>query len=259
MDRWKGRVAVVTGASGGIGAAVARRLVEKGMTVVGLARRETAMQEMADSLVDAGAAGKFIPRKCDLALESELVAAYAWVDSTLGGADVIVNNAGLADNSPLLEASTDAWRMMLDVNVLSLAVSTKLALTSMMARGVDDGHVVNINSLLGHKVIGNLLPFYTATKWAVTALCQSFQNELCVRQSHIRVSSICPGLTRTGLLPNFEEGKMAAALDPSDIADAVEYTLAAPSSVIVAEVKLAPNEGTVGHMLAPVRSLDQTQ
>jgi len=254
MDRWRGRVAVVTGASAGIGAAIARRLVQKGMTVVGLARREAALQELAAELSDAE--GKFLPRKCDVAQESELAEAYDWITETLGGADVVVNNAGIADNTPLLEASTEAWRTMLDVNVLSLAVSSKLGINSMLERGIDDGHVININSLLGHKVIGNLLPFYTATKWTITALSQSFQNELCIRQSHIRVTSVCPGQTSTGLVAQFAEGKADAALSPGDVADAVEFALAAPPSVIIAEVKLAPNEGAVGHMLAPTRAAE---
>ncbi|XP_046673600.1 dehydrogenase/reductase SDR family member 11-like [Homalodisca vitripennis] len=252
MERWRGRVAVVTGASAGIGAAITRALVEQGMIVVGLARREALLQELATELGDSE--GKLIPRKCDLSVESDIVEAFEWIEDTLKGADVIINNAGIMDNTPLLDAPTTIWRQMLDINILALVICSKLALNSMLSRGVDDGHVININSLLGHKVMGNLLPFYSSTKWAVTALCRAFQNELFVRQSHIRVTSMCPGLTRTEQADSFKEGKDDAALSPADVADAVIYALSTPSTVIIEEMKIAPNDGRIGHSLAPTRT-----
>ncbi|KAG8271385.1 Dehydrogenase/reductase SDR member 11 [Homalodisca vitripennis] len=99
--------------------------------------------ELATELGDSE--GKLIPRKCDLSVESDIAEAFEWIEETLKGADVIINNAGIMDNTPLLDAPTTIWRQMLDINILALVICSKLALNSMLSRGVDDGHVININ------------------------------------------------------------------------------------------------------------------
>jgi len=100
MERWVGRVALVTGASAGIGAAICESLVEHGLVVVGCARNVAKIQQMADGLQSAK--GKLYARQCDLTKEEEIASMFSWIDTTLGGVDVCVNNAGLGDVSSIL-------------------------------------------------------------------------------------------------------------------------------------------------------------
>ncbi|CDQ98089.1 unnamed protein product [Oncorhynchus mykiss] len=89
------------------------------------------------------------------------------------GVDVCINNAGLAHNEPLLSGKTDSWRNMIDVNVLALSICTREAYQSMKERNVDDGHIININSMGGHRMVPSADEhFYCATKYAVTALTE---------------------------------------------------------------------------------------
>uniref|UniRef100_A0A6I8QMH2 Dehydrogenase/reductase (SDR family) member 11 n=1 Tax=Xenopus tropicalis TaxID=8364 RepID=A0A6I8QMH2_XENTR len=171
MERWKGRVALVTGASVGIGAAVARVLVQHGMKVVGCAR------------------------------------------------------------------SVDK----IEVNVLALSICTREAYQSMKERNIDDGHIININSMSGHRVLpSTVMHFYSATKYAVTALTEGLRQELREEKSHIRATSISPGLVETGfafkLLDNDPEKAAATyesikCLKAEDIASTVVYVLSAPPHV----------------------------
>ncbi|KAG8250201.1 Dehydrogenase/reductase SDR member 11, partial [Homalodisca vitripennis] len=95
MDKWRGKVAIVTGASAGIGAAVVQALVHHGMVVVGLARRTEKIEEMSAALSKAGEKGKLVGIKTDLKKEGDILSAFQWVEKELGGPDVLVNNAGI--------------------------------------------------------------------------------------------------------------------------------------------------------------------
>ncbi|KAG0722049.1 Dehydrogenase/reductase SDR family member 11 [Chionoecetes opilio] len=143
MERWSGRVALVTGASAGIGASVARRLVAEGMRVVGAARSVERVQALADEL--KGQPGTLIPIKCDITKDDQVVSMFARIKRELGGVDVCVNNAGIAVFKDLLEGSPEEWRRMLDLNVVALCLCTREAVASMRERGVDDGHVIHLN------------------------------------------------------------------------------------------------------------------
>nr|CAD7265592.1 unnamed protein product [Timema shepardi] len=144
MNRWKGRVALVTGASAGIGEAIAKALVKQGMKVVGLARSLDRMKNYEKEL--EGEPGKFYPIKADMTKEEDLLAAFKWVDENLDGVDVLVNNAGVAFEARLLDGKTDQWRQILETNILGLNICTREAYQSMKSRGVDDGHIIHINS-----------------------------------------------------------------------------------------------------------------
>ncbi|GFG29135.1 hypothetical protein Cfor_12660, partial [Coptotermes formosanus] len=143
MERWAGRVAVVTGASSGIGAAIAAELTKKGLKVVGLARRVERVQELSKSLETA--TGNLYTVKCDVSNEPEVLAAFKWVKDNVGGVDILINNAAVLYDTSLTSGSTEELKKMLDVNVLGLSVCTKQAFQSMKERGVDDGHIIHIN------------------------------------------------------------------------------------------------------------------
>ncbi|XP_069683505.1 farnesol dehydrogenase-like isoform X1 [Periplaneta americana] len=244
MQRWAGRVAVVTGASAGIGAAIAQELVKKGLKVVGLARRVERVQELTKSLNSAP--GKLYPIKCDVTKEEEVKEAFKWVKANLGGTDILVNNAGVASVNTLRDGPVENWRKIYDLNVLALSMCTKEALQSMKEKGVDDGHIVHINSVAGHKVIDNA-SIYSSSKHAVTALTEGLRRELVNQKSKIRVTSVSPGAVKTeigeasGFTPDIlEELKDIPFMESEDIADAVLYVLGAPPHVQIHELTIKP-------------------
>ncbi|XP_069683514.1 farnesol dehydrogenase-like [Periplaneta americana] len=244
MERWSGRVAVVTGTSSGIGAAIAQELVKKGLKVVGLARRVERVQEMATTLKSAP--GKLYPIKCDVTKEEEVKKAFKWVKDNLGGTDILVNNAGVISMNSLAGGPVENWRKILDLNVLGLSMCTKEALQSMKERGVDDGHIIHINSVSGHKVVD---PFfmYCGSKHAVTALTEGLRRELVNQKSKIRVTSVSPGAVTTeigeasGATPEMlAMYKDIPFLAAEDVADAVLYVLGVPPHVQIHELTIKP-------------------
>ncbi|XP_043974653.1 dehydrogenase/reductase SDR family member 11-like [Gambusia affinis] len=252
MDRWKGRVALVTGASVGIGATIAKELVRYGMTVVGCARSLDKIQALAAECKSAGLSGVLIPMKCDLTNAEDIQSMFAAIKAQHKGVDVCINNAGLAHPDSLLSGKTSAWKNMLDVNVMALSICTREAYQSMKERNVDDGHIINLNSICGHIVINSGdIHFYTATKYAVSALTEGLRQELREAKTHIRATSISPGIVETEFAHRFyseSPDKATAtynhlkALEAIDVANAVVYVLSAPPHVQVGDVVLRPVE-----------------
>jgi NAD(P)-dependent dehydrogenase (short-subunit alcohol dehydrogenase family) len=189
LARWRGRVALVTGASSGIGRAVAERLAEAHMRVVVCGRRRARLHELAERLGAHGA--EVLPIAVDLRREGDAAALFARVRSGWGGVDVLVNSAGLGRDAPLLDGPTDAWREMFELNVLALCVCTREAVHDMRRRG-DSGHVVHVSSMSAYRVPPQA-GAYAATKHAVRALTEGLRAELRALNSGIRVSSVSPG------------------------------------------------------------------
>ncbi|XP_050724033.1 dehydrogenase/reductase SDR family member 11-like [Eriocheir sinensis] len=254
MERWSGRVALVTGASMGIGASVARRLVAEGMKVVGAARSIDKLQD------------------------EEVLAMFAKIKKDLGGMDVCINNAGFTHNKSLLglgiypsalkpthppvfltpllscgftERSPKEWREMMDLNVVALCLCTRESIASMRERGVDDGHIIHINSIAGHRVNPNkAIHFYAATKFAVTALTEGLRQELREANSNIRISAISPGVVETEFVMNARLAKDANAakklykergsMSADDVTATLVHILGAPPHVQIHDVQLRP-------------------
>ncbi|XP_028938185.1 dehydrogenase/reductase SDR family member 11 isoform X2 [Ornithorhynchus anatinus] len=223
MERWRGRVALVTGASGGIGAAVSRALVRHGLKVVGCARDVGKIEKLAAECQSAGFPGTLVPYKCDLSSEEEILSMFSAIRTQHRGVDICVNNAGLARPEPLLTGGTEGWRAMLDLNVLAVSICTREAYRSMQERNVDDGHIINISSMSSHQVVSQpLANFYEATKCAVMALTEGLRQELREAKTHIRATSISPGLVETGFafkLYSDDPGKAAATYENIQIGD----------------------------------------
>ncbi|XP_046580657.1 dehydrogenase/reductase SDR family member 11-like isoform X3 [Haliotis rubra] len=247
MQRWSGRVALVTGASAGIGAGLVKALVKHGMKVVGCARNIDKIQKLADELKNEP--GKVKAVRCDVSKEEDVLAMFQTIkaDPDLGGVDVCINNAGLAHNDPLLTGSTQGWKHMLEVNVLGLCMCTREAFKSMQERKVDDGHIILLNSVLG-KTVGpmNFSHFYGATKFAVSAIYEGLIKELNEINSGIRVTSVAPGLVRTEILYRMKlddvnpEVMYQGALDVDDIAAVVIFALGTPPNVQIHDVTVKP-------------------
>ncbi|XP_029571102.1 dehydrogenase/reductase SDR family member 11 [Salmo trutta] len=252
MDRWKGRVALVTGASVGIGAAICKALVQHGMKVVGCARNVEKIEKLAAECQSAGLTGTLVPYKCDLSNEEEILSMFSAIKTLHQGVDVCINNAGLAHSESLLNGKTDGWRTMIDVNVIALSICTREAYQSMKERKVDDGHIININSMSGHRVVFSAdTHFYSATKYAVTALTEGLRQELREAKTHIRATCISPGMVETEFafrLHSLHPEKAAATynsmkcLEAVDIASAVTYVLGTPPHVHIGDVQMRPVE-----------------
>uniref|UniRef100_A0A8C1SJ20 Dehydrogenase/reductase SDR family member 11 n=1 Tax=Cyprinus carpio TaxID=7962 RepID=A0A8C1SJ20_CYPCA len=161
---------------------------------------------------------------------------FAWFANTFQhqGIDVYINNAGLALPAPLLTSKTSGWRTMMDVHVIGLSVCTRETYQSMKERKVDDGHIININGMCGHRVLHNAdVHFYNATKYAVTALTEGLRQELREAKTHIRATVRSVSLVETELTYRLlsQNPKKAACLQAAEIANAVVYVLSAPPHV----------------------------
>ncbi|KAL5477807.1 hypothetical protein EMCRGX_G024654 [Ephydatia muelleri] len=197
----------------------------------------------------SSAPGKLIAIKCDMSKEEDILQMFQTIKEQHGGLDVCINNAALSHIASILEGKTCDWREMFEVNVLGPCICIREAVKQMKERKVDDGHIILINSVLGHKISplrkGH---FYSLTKHAITTLTEIVRQELREDDSGIRVTSISPGLTRTEFygrmhkLEDIEKSKQEYdkhckdPLEPEDIAEAVVVVLSAPSRVEIHEL-----------------------
>ncbi|KAG5306844.1 SDR1 dehydrogenase, partial [Acromyrmex insinuator] len=242
MERWNGKVAVVTGASAGIGAAIVRNLVKQGMIVAGFARRVEKIKEIADCLKDSS--DKLHAVECDVTKEESVTVAFAWVKNNLGPISVLVNSAGIIKESSLIDGTLEDWRSVFDVNVLGLCLCTREAVRMMRETADEDAIVIHVNSLAAERVPS--VPgfsVYPASKRAITGLAMTLRHELA--GTRIRVTNISPGLVATKFMASysvFSPETMAAmpVLNPDDVAAAVIYVLSNPPHVLIQDVVLRP-------------------
>ncbi|XP_018576886.1 farnesol dehydrogenase-like [Anoplophora glabripennis] len=246
MERWVDKVAIVTGASAGIGAAISKALVEKGIIVVGLARRIEKIEELSNNLVDAP--GKLYAVRCDVTKEDDILKAFKWVTDHIGPVHILVNNAGLTRPTHLLDGATDEWRRIFEVNVLALCICTREAVKIMKENDIA-GHIVHMNSVAGHYVPNMPKPnfnVYPASKFAVTALTESLRQELRYHELGIKVTSISPGVVGTEFSDGFPDDGTKEAIDAlprlkaEDIAEGVMYVLSTGPGVHVQELTIRP-------------------
>ncbi|KAJ9589358.1 hypothetical protein L9F63_017435, partial [Diploptera punctata] len=242
MDRLEGRVAVVTGASSGIGAAIAEELVKRGLKVVGLARRVEKIEELAAKLKSEK--GELHALKCDVTIEEEIKKSFEYIKIKLGGVHILINNAGVMI---FTNTMIEEWRNMLDINVLALSICTRESIKLMKETDIDDGHIIHINSICGHSPPSERIVMYAATKHAVTALTEGLRRELITQNSKIRVSSISPGMVKTEMPPKSYLENMTS-LNPEDIADAVVYVLGTPQHVQVHELTIRPTGNAIDNV-----------
>lgn len=246
-----GRVALVTGASAGIGAAISETLVNQGMTVIGCSRNVEQIQRLGSRLKDTNNGGRLVAYPCDVSKEDDVTTMFRQIRDQHGPVSLCVNNAGVAHAASLLEGSTSQWREMLEINVLGPTLCSREAFRSMREAGVDDGHIVNINSGSGHYVSGRAeTNFYCATKFALTALTEGVRTELREHKSNVRVSQISPGMVKTEFrkrMHNLTDHETdvfyqdRVHLDVKDVVDALLYLLTAPSHMQVHDVIVTAN------------------
>ena len=242
-------MALVTGASSGIGEATARMLAGRGAAVAMAARRTDRLERLGGELADAG--GTALPVELDVSDRESAEAAVARTVAELGRLDVLVNNAGVMLLGPMLEAPVEEWQQMVEVNLLGLMYMTKAAVPHLLKaaegeRGVAD--IVNISSVAG-RIARRGSGVYNATKFGVGAFSESLRQE--VTRRHVRVSLVEPGAVATELQGHnrpevkeeiekrFEDMEI---LQAEDIADAIEYVVTRPPHVAVNEILVRPTE-----------------
>ncbi|XP_059609518.1 farnesol dehydrogenase-like [Phlebotomus argentipes] len=245
MNRWVKKIAVVTGASAGIGAAIAKDLAKAGMIVVGLARRVEKVEELKNDLPE-DVRQNLHSAKCDVMKEEEIIKTFAWIVEKFGGVDVLINNAGFLDHSVRLidEENSSTILNTIHTNILGLIFCTREAFKSMKKRCFA-GHVINVNSISGHSVPQKIDPFtlnaYPASKFAMTALTEMYRQEFSKENFGVRVTSVSPGIVRTEMAPiDSPIGGMFPFLEVQDVCDALRYALATPPRVNVQEIMLKP-------------------
>jgi NAD(P)-dependent dehydrogenase (short-subunit alcohol dehydrogenase family) len=228
-------VAVVTGASKGLGAEISRTLVDQGATVFGLARSTDTLEALQDEL---GAA--FVPVSCDVRKEDRVEAAFDTVDAEAGRLDVLVNNAGLGQFGPVDDLDTDAFDVQMDTNVRGVYLCTREAVPRMRAQNEDTGfggHIVNVASIAG--LLGNPnISAYNASKFAVRGFSEAVMKE--VREDGIRVTCLYPGSIETNFFDVAGVDMTENPLRPDDVAATVQHVLEAPANHLISEVVMRP-------------------
>jgi len=240
-----GKVALVTGASSGIGEATAVALAEAGAAVAIGARRRDRLDALAAKLTDSGAS--VLPLDLDVTDESACRDAVRRTWEELGGLDVLVNNAGVMLLGTIVGADTEDWRRMLQTNVLGLMYMTAAAVEGMVEQG--SGDIVNVSSVAG-RVARKGAGVYNASKWAVNAFSESLRQEVTGRG--VRVGLVEPGAVATELTDHITQPEARKAskdmvqgmtpLQADDIARAVLYLVTQPPHVAVNEVLVRPTD-----------------
>jgi NADP-dependent 3-hydroxy acid dehydrogenase YdfG len=249
-DRLAGTVALVTGASSGIGAATAQALVAQGASVALAARRVDNLESLAAQIRDQG--GTALVIETDVTDESQARAAVEQTVSEFGRLDTLINNAGVMLLGPIVDAPIEEWQRMVQLNVLGLMYCAHAALPHLL-RAAEDGQrrvadLVNVSSVAGRQTRSGS-GAYNATKHAVGAFSDSLRQEITRR--HVRVSLIEPGAVETELAGhNRPEIRDQLAqrfttmerLQATDIADAIGYIVTRPRHMAINEILVRPTE-----------------
>jgi clavulanate-9-aldehyde reductase len=239
-----GKVAFVSGASSGIGAATARMLAEQGASVAIAARRTDRLLALRDELTANGADVHVI--KLDVTGEQACRDAIASTVDTFGGLDILVNNAGVMLLGPVEGADITDWTRMIEVNVLGLMYLTHAALPHLLER---KGTLVQISSVAA-RVVGKGAAVYNASKFAVNGFSEGVRHE--VTERGVRVVVIEPGSVATELRDHITHAPSKAAIEErvskirqlqaEDIAESVRYAVTAPPHVSVNEILIRPTD-----------------
>ncbi|MFE2962564.1 SDR family NAD(P)-dependent oxidoreductase [Streptomyces sp. NPDC059340] len=248
--RLEGTVALVTGASSGIGHATASELAREGASVALVGRREDRLTDLAAEITGAG--GKALVVPADITTAQAAAEAVERTVEGLGRLDTLVNNAGLMLLGPAPSADLNDWRRMIDINLMGLMYTAHAAVPHLVKAAAEEprrvADIVNIGSLAGRNAYA-MSAVYSATKFGVGAFSEALRQELA--RQHVRVSVIEPGSVDTELRthnPDVIQQHIVAALGDierlrsQDIADTVGYIVTRPRHVAVAELLVRPTE-----------------
>ncbi|XP_037039652.1 farnesol dehydrogenase-like [Bradysia coprophila] len=249
MDKWIGKVAVVTGASAGIGKAIVKDLAKAGIHVVGLARRDEKIVEYVREL--GNTSGKVYARKCDISDQQSVKQTFQWIEQQFGSISILINNAAILYNGTILDPGDDAMDQLnavINTNFTGAVQCSREAIR-LIEKSCDHGLVVNINS-----IAGNYVPFgmgtnvYAASKHALRAFSEVLRHELVVKKdSKIRVSNLSPGVVETEMA--VAAGMVSDAsliyqhlphLSSENVSESVMFLLQVPYNVNITQLTIQP-------------------
>ncbi|MBF0812382.1 SDR family oxidoreductase [Staphylococcus sp. mip270_02] len=233
MSKLKDKVAIVTGASSGIGASIAETLSQHGVKVVLTGRNEARLYDVARQLQE-NSQSQIDTHIVDVTQKDEVAKLVKETENKFGHVDILVNSAGLMLSSAITDGDVEAWENMIDVNVKGTLYGINAVLPIFLNQST--GHIINIASISGFEVTKQST-LYSASKAAVHTITQGLEKELA--KTGVRVTSISPGMVDTPLSGNTDWGSRKK-LDPQDIAEAVVYALQQPSHVNINEVTVRP-------------------
>lgn len=237
----EGKVVVITGASSGIGEAVAELLSDCGAKVVVGARRADRLESLATRIKSAG--GEVAWLQMDVTLSEDVKNLAELAVSTFGRLDVMINNAGVSQLHRMEELDMEGWGQMIDVNVKGVLYGIAAALPVFKSQG--SGHIINIISTAGISIVPTM-GVYAATKNAVRTISEALRQESAGRW---RVTGISPGFVATEFISNIKNENMRAAIQnkadeiaipPKAIAHAVAYAIGQPDNVDVGDIIIRP-------------------
>ena len=235
MQDLTAKIAVITGASSGIGAAAARLLVEEGAHVILVARRVERLQELAAELGDSATV-----MQLDVADAAAVTAMFATIKSRFGGVDLLFNNAGLGINSSFESSDPADWKSMIDANLYGVLNCTQAAIPLMRGRA---GAMICSVSSVGGRYGAATWSVYSATKYAVVGFHDALRKEL--GEEGIRVSVLEPGAVWTEFGENVSDALLTRrtqleAMQSEDVAQALVFAFAQPANVLIQEILMRP-------------------
>ncbi|MER3554088.1 MAG: oxidoreductase [Meiothermus sp.] len=245
-EKLNGKVALVTGASSGIGEATALALAEEGARVAIVARREDRLRALAKRIQGAG--GKVLVIPADLTDEAQAKAAVERTAKKMGRLDILVNNAGVMYLGPAAEARLEDWKGMIEINLMAVLYATHAALPIFLSQG--GGHIVNVSSVSG-RFTSPTSNVYSVTKFGVGAFSESLRQEFSAKHK-IRVTVVEPGVVATELTDHMTHAATKSTyltntskwerLESEDIAAAILYAVTQPLRVNVNEILIRPTD-----------------
>lgn len=226
------RTALVTGATRGIGFAIARALADAGATVTICGRTQDGVDDAVRRLTN-GSARKVAGKAADVRASTEVAGLFTWIDKTTGGPDILVNNAGVGTMKRTAELTVEDWQRMIETNLSGAFYCSREALPRMMNRG--GGYIINIGSLAGKNPFAGGAA-YNASKFGLNGFSEAMM--LDHRQNNIRVSQIMPGSVDT----EFSGGTARAdwKIAPQDIGEIVLTLLRMPERTLVSRLEVRP-------------------
>ncbi|TMW49453.1 hypothetical protein DOY81_005463 [Sarcophaga bullata] len=237
---WQSKVAVVTGASGGIGAKIALKLANAGINVVGLARRTQLIDELNNNVTGCG---KIDSHHCDLSDENNITEAFNWIRNTYSSISILVCNAGIIKANFLMESNSKDLKELYDINCYATTICLREGLKLMRSTdAAAKGHIIVMNSILGHRIPDVPVPLfsvYPATKHAITALCQTVRQEIHFLKLNIKLTSISPGMVDTEFLSVYSQSVAdLPKLTADDVAETVYFALETPNHMQVEDITM---------------------
>lgn len=243
MQNVKGKVVAITGASSGMGKAIAIELAKNGAKVVLGARRTEQLHQLVEEIKGKGGEATFT--KIDVKNKADLVRLVNTAVERYGKLDVIVNNAGVSQLSRIDELDIDGWEEMIDINLKGVLYGMAAAIP--VFKQQQSGHIINIISTAGIKIVP-MQGVYAGTKNAIRTIGEAFRQE---SNGNIRITGISPGFVKTDFANNIkneeikttiQKGMEQIAIDPLAIANAVMYAISQPNDVEIGDIVIRPSK-----------------